>query len=224
MADAPDPPNATPAKPARPPADPVQSQRAMVYSMVALMCLTGLVVGMALSDPCQRYGGEATLVMSGRRCSEVVQWRDYLPGTAGWTAFAVILVANILIYELRWIVRVAGPAVLGGLYLLTAIVAFTKDQPMVLPVFYGLFGGGLLLSAYGIARGRREGWAFALSMTGVMLLAHFFGASKIATETGWPMAYALLPSMAIMLPILIALVTTPPGAKVYAPFATKPSV
>lgn len=219
MADAPDP---SQEKPARPPTDPVHAQRAMVYSLVAVMCLAGLVIAMALSDACKKYGGEEALAAIGKRCKNVVTFQDYLPTTDGWLALGMVLAVNILVYELRWVVRIVAPIALGVLYLVTAVLAFTKDLPMLLPVFYAVFGAGLLLSAWGIAKDRREGWAFALSMASVMLVAHFFGASKIATETGWPMAWAIVPSMAIMLPVVIALATTPPGARHYAPFASKP--
>jgi hypothetical protein len=207
----------------RVPADPVVTQRAVVYTLLGLLCLTGLAIAMAIVDPCKKYGGEEALAMVGKRCKNVVQFRDYLPGTPGWVALATILVVNIVVYELRWIIRIAIPIAVGALALVVAGVVLWKDQPGLLAVFYVLYAVSLFACAVGIQRNSREGWAFALSLLGVGAVAHFFGAAKLQTETGWSMAYAMLPGLAVLLPAFTALACTPIGGKRYAPFATKPS-
>jgi hypothetical protein len=205
----------------RPEPDPIQTQRMLVYTIVGLLCLSGLILAAAMADPCAAHGGDAKLELVGKRCSDVVAFGDYLPKTAAWIAVAIILAANVLFYELRFLLRVYGVAAIGAFFVINAAVIAADGLPIVLVTFYALFGIAMMWSAYGIHRERREGWAAALSMSAVLLTGHFFGTAKIAQETGWPIAYALLPSMALMLPLVIALLTSPPGATPVKPFATR---
>ena len=201
--------------------DPIQTQRMLVYSIVGLLCLSGLILAVAMGDPCKEWGGESKLALIGKTCSEVTTWTEWIPRSAAWIAVAIILAANVLFYELRFILRVYGVAAIGAFFVVNAAVIGAEGLPLVLVIFYALFGIAMMWSAYGIHRERREGWAAALSMSGVLLTGHFFGSAKIAQETGWSMAYALLPSMAVMLPLMIALLTSPPGATPVKPFATR---
>lgn len=199
--------------------DPVQTQRMLVYTIVGLLCLAGLILAVAFSDPCKAYGGEAKLGLIGKKCSDVVAWTDWLPSYHAWISVAIILAANVLMYELRFYFRVYGVSALGALFFCIAGITLVDGLPIPLVVFYALFAVALMLAAWGIQRERREGWSAALAICSVLLTGHFFGAAKIAHETGWSMAYALLPSMAILLPLVIALLTSPPGAPRVKPFA-----
>lgn len=204
-------------KPAPAP-DPIQAQRILVHAIVLLLCLAGLLLAIALGDACAKYGGEARLALAGRSCDAVVTWTDYIPERDAWIACGIILAVNVLIYELRFYVRVYGVAALGLLYVVTAAIIGVDGLPIPLVTFYALFGLALMAAAWGIQRERREGWAAALAICSVLLTGHFFGTAKIADETGAPIAYALIPSVGILLPLVIALVTSPPGAPRVKPF------
>jgi hypothetical protein len=206
---------------AKPEPDPIQTQRLLVYTIVGLLCLAGLVLSIALGDVCARYGGEAKLALVGRSCSDHVTWTDYIPQRDAWIVVGIILGVNIAFYELRFYLRVYGVGALGALYVGVAAVTGAGGLPAPLVIFYALFGIALIASAWGIHHERREGWSAALAMCAVMLTGHFFGTAKIAQETGAPMAFALLPSMAILLPMMIALLTSPPGAPRVKPFARR---
>ena len=206
----------------QPPPDPIQTQRTLVYTIIGLLCLAGLILAVAFSDPCKAFGGEAKLGLVGKTCSDVVAWTDWIPGWRAWVAVAIIIAINILAYELRFYVRIHGVAALGALFLVTAGGSAVEGLPVPLIVFYALFGIAMILSAWGIQRERREGWSAALAMCCVLLTGHFFGTAKIAQETGWPMAFALLPSMAVLLPMVIALLCSPPGTPRVKPFGRSP--
>jgi len=204
---------------AKPQPDPVQTQRMLVYTIVGLLCLAGLILAVAFSDPCKAYGGEAKLGLVGKKCSDVVAWTDWIPRWRAWVAVAIIMAVNVLAYELRFYVRVHGVGALGALFFVTAGTSAVEGLPVPLIVFYALSGVAMILAAWGIQRERREGWSAALAMCSVLLTGHFFGTAKIAQETGWSMAFALLPAMAVLLPMVIALLCSPPGAPRVKPFA-----
>jgi hypothetical protein len=203
----------------KPQPDPVQTQRMLVYTIIGLLCLAGLIMAVAFSDPCKAYGGEAKLGLIGKKCSDVVAWTDWLPSIHAWISVAIILAANVLIYELRFYLRVHGVAAVGAIFFVNAGIIAVDGLPVPLIVFYALFGVAMVLAAWGIQRERREGWSAALAICAVLLTGHFFGAAKIAQETGWSMAYALLPSMGLLLPLVVALLCSPPGAPRVKPFA-----
>jgi hypothetical protein len=197
---------------------PLTVQRALVLSIVGLLAVTGLVLGMALGDACAKYGGDAALALVGKKCDDLVTWQDYLPGRSGWIALGGFVAANVLAYELRWYLRVHGVAAVGALYVCLAGVIAVDGLPLPLVIFYAVFGVAMVAAAWGIRRDRREGWAAALAMLAVLLTSHFFGSAKIADETGMPMAYAVLPSMGLFLPLVIVLTTTSPGTPRARPF------
>lgn len=221
MAEAPDP--SQPAeKPARPPADPVVHQRTLIYSITGLVCLTGVLLAMAFKDACAKYGGESALAAVGADCSDVVKFSDYLPDTTTVLAMLGVWVVNVLVWEVRWVIRNWLPGLLGTAFVVLSIATLVADRPLPLIVAYFLFGVAMIACTWGMLRERREGWAFAVSMFGMQLIAHFFGTSVIRGALGTHLAIAVLPAMAVFLPAFLALATTPPGATRYAPFSKKP--
>jgi len=209
-------------RPAPPPADAVVAQRTLVYSVTALIALTGLVLAMAFKDACAAHGGESAVAAAGKTCADVVTIADHRPD--GTTVFAMIAVwvLVVLAYELRWIIRTWLPGALGAVFLAGSAAALAAGRPLPLVVAYTAFGVALIACSYGIYKERREGWAFAVSIFGVEFVAHFFGTSVIRSAFGVHLAIAVLPALGLFLPALIALVTSPPGAPRYAPFGKKP--
>jgi hypothetical protein len=222
MAEAPDPSQA-PDKPKAPPPDPVVNQRTLIYSITGLLAITGILLAMAFKDACAKYGGESALAAVGAECSDVTKFSDYLPDMTTVLAMLGVWVVNILVWEVRWVIRTWLPAVLGATFVVLGIGTLVADRPLPLTVAYLLFGVAMIACSVGMLRDRREGWAFAVSMFGMQLVAHFFGTSVIRGALGTHLAIAVLPAMAVFLPALLALATTPPGSPRYAPFATKPS-
>lgn len=200
-----------PAKsPAREP-DPITTQRWIVYSTVGLLVLAALALSIGFKDACAKYGGEVALAALGQRCKDVVTWQDYLPGSTTVIVLGLVYALNVLAWEARWHVRVIAPAVIGVAYLFVGAGVLLDDRPPVLAVFYLLSGLGMLACVWGIRRERREGWAFALSMVMFIGIAHFFGSATIRSAFDVHLALAVFPSLGVQLPIVIALVTTPPG-------------
>jgi hypothetical protein len=225
MAEAPDPssPPKSNDKAAAPAADPVVHQRTLIYSITGLLAITGILLSMAFKDACAKYGGESALAAIGAQCSDVTKLSDYLPDTTTVLAMLGIWAVNILVWEVRWLIRTWLPGVLGSAFVVLAIGTFVADRPLPLTVAYLLFGVAMIACSWGMLRDRREGWAFAVSMFGMQLVVHFFGTSVIREALGTHLALAVLPAMAVFLPAFLALATTPPGSPRYAPFATKPS-
>jgi hypothetical protein len=220
MAGAPDP--SEPKQPSPVP-DPVVAQRALVTGLLVLLVLTGLVLAVAFRDPCARYGGEDLLRMAGQRCQDVVRWTDYIPDGLTFGVLLAIFTLNLLCYELRWVIRAIAPGLLGVVFVGLGVMIHAQGMPVVLGAFYWVFGLALLASAWGIHRGYRAGWSTAAAIIGVTCVAQFFGSSRLADETGWPMSLAILPSLGLLLPIVLALATSPPGGTRYRPFARTPA-
>jgi hypothetical protein len=177
---------------------------------------------MAFKDACAKYGGESTLAAVGADCSDVVKLGDYMPDTTTVLAMLGVWVVNVLVWEIRWVIRTWLPGVLGAAFVVLSIATLIADRPLPLITAYFLFGVAMIACSWGMLRDRREGWAFAVSMFGMQLIAHFFGTSVIRGALGTHLAIAVLPAMAVFLPAFLALATTPPGAPRYAPFASRP--
>jgi len=103
-----------------------------------------------------------------------------------------------------------------------SVSTLVAGRPLPLVVAYNVFGIGMIACSWAMRRERREGWAFALSMFGIVFIAHFFGTSVLRDAFGVHLAVAVLPALAVFLPSFLALACSPPGAPRYAPFATKP--
>ena len=86
-----------------------------------------------------------------------------------------------------------GTVLVGALLLVAAAASVLSSQPRVLTVALVVFGAASLVLAWTSWRGSRIGWAFAVSLDGVLALIELFGSAKIGTLVGVPLAAAALP-------------------------------
>lgn len=198
----------TPAKAGEPArsASASSAQRTLVYALTGLLCLTGLLLAMAFKDPCP-----APALKMIATCKPTIG--DRIPSGAAFGAAALVMVMMAAMYELRTLVRVWGVAAAGaGLVGIGGLVAY-DGMSMVLVTVCVVIGGLLVWASRGIEREERVAWAFAAATTGTMAVVTFFSAAKIGGVLGIPLSIALLPSMGLLLPLTVALATTPPGSR-----------
>jgi hypothetical protein len=86
-----------------------------------------------------------------------------------------------------------GTAVIGGILILAGFATFTSHLPMVLAVAQLIFGGAAIVLALASWRGSRMGWAFAMTLDGVLAVINLFGSVKIAHVAAIPVGLAGLP-------------------------------
>ncbi len=206
---------ADPSTPPSKPLSPDQSlaaQRVLVYSLTGLLVLTSWVVAAAFRDPCAAVPG----VLPGM-CKPTVAQR--LPSGETLGVLFSIQVVMVVLYELRWSLRNVLVGVVGGLQIGLAIYLYDLGKPTLLIVACGLCGVAMLGLEYGIRKEKRAAWAFATVTTGVMTLIFFFASRRIEHGLGIPLVYGVLPSLALLLPITVALATSAPGTPRNKPFA-----
>jgi hypothetical protein len=195
----------------------LSAQRQVVYALTAMLALAGLVLVIALDDPCNRLADPVLRV--GCRPSLA----DRIPRSPGvYLALAAIVGAIVVAYELRWSLRAPLAAVAGLGQLVVATVAGQRGMSAVLVVTCVLTAGALVAAAVGVQRNQRPGWAVAATTCGVLTVVYFFGAPKLAAAAGWPLWLGVLPALAVLLPTTVALATSAPGAPVNVPFRSRP--
>ncbi len=86
-----------------------------------------------------------------------------------------------------------GTAVVGAFLLAGGIATVQSGLPFVLAVALAMFGVAALVLARASWRGSRIGWAFAVTLDGVMAVCNLFGSPKIAHLVGIPIGAAALP-------------------------------
>lgn len=206
-----------PAKP-KAPADPIVLQRSLVYALTGLLCLTGLVLAMAFKDPCAH--AEVANDFALARCHPSMS--DRLPDLQTWVSMMLVLAITVILYEVRWYVRVGLVAMIGSAELVVAVLVWHAGMSTVLGIANGLIGCAMIACAVGLQMGKRVAWSYATAICGVLTLVFFFGSSKVRDATGLHLAWAVLPSLAAFLPATIALACAPLGGTPYAPFAKQP--
>ncbi len=180
------------------------AQRTLVYALTGLLCLTGLLLAMAFKDPCP-----APALKMIAKCNPTIG--DRMPS---WSAFGAALSVQTMmmaLYEMRRWVRVWGVAGAGALLIVIGGLVAYDGMSKVLVITCVVVGGALIVAARGINREQRVAWAFAAATTGTLAVVTFFSAAKIGGEIGVPLSLALLPSLAMLLPLTVALGTTAPG-------------
>lgn len=183
---------------------PQTSQRALVYTLTGLLGLMGLAMAMAFKDPCADIADPILRV----RCQP--SFADRIPDGLVFLSMLGVLGAMAIFYELRAILRVHGVAVVGAMLAGTGAKVAIDGMPLPLVVALLIGGGALVACAVGIHRGHRVAWSFAVALSSTLAVVFFFGSARVQSTTGWPLAIAVLPSMAVFLPLTVALATTPP--------------
>jgi hypothetical protein len=204
-------PTTPPAKPAAPGSE-LAGQRALVYSLTALLVVTSWVVAAAFRDPCA-----ATPGMLPGMCKPTMAQRLPSGGTLG--LLLSIQVVMVVFYELRWTLRNILVGLVGAAQTAIAIYLFSLGKPTLLVIACGLTGVALMALEYGVRKDRRAAWAFATVTAGVLTLIYFFASRRIEHALNIPLAMAVLPALGLLLPITVALSTSPPGAPRTRPFA-----
>jgi hypothetical protein len=187
----------------------------VVYSLTALLCLTGIVVAIGFAEPCP-----PRTLTSMEVCRPTFDKR--LPAPSTWFGMGVVMLAMVVAFELRWWVRSVGVGAIGLVQIFTGIASVSAGHGKVVVVAQLLLGIALIAAARATHRDSRVGWSFAAAMCGTLTLVFFFGASTVRSATGWAMGWAVLPALAIYLPTTVALALTAPGKPRYAPFANRP--
>jgi hypothetical protein len=117
-----------------------------------------------------------------------------------------------------WLVGAIG----AGELVIAGMILF-GGMSKVLGVVNALIGVAMIAAAWGVQKGRRGAWAFAVVACGTLALTYFFGSAKLRTTTGMHLAWAVLPALAVFLPACVALATSGPESVRYEPFANRPT-
>lgn len=183
---------------------PQTSQRSLVYTLTGLLGLMGLAMAMAFKDPC----AEIVDPMARMMCKPKVA--DRMPTLLVVGAMIGVQLSMAMFYELRQQARVYGLGVVGAALVAVGTLVVTAGMPIPLAVACLLGGGTLVACAVGIFRNHRGAWALATSLSAVLAVVFFFGSARVQSSLDIPLAIAVLPAMAVFLPLTVALATTPP--------------
>lgn len=183
---------------------PGTSQRALVYTLTGLLGLMGLAMAIAFKDPC----GELADPMARVMCKPKLA--DRMPSLLVIVAMLGVQVAMAGFYELRQHARVYGLGVVGAALVGVGAMVMYEGLPIPFVVACVLGGATLVACAVGIYRGQRAAWSIACSMCATLAVVLFFGSARVQATLDIPLALAVLPSMAVFLPLTVALATTPP--------------
>jgi len=182
------------------------SQRSLVYTLTGLLGLMGLAMAVAFKDPC----GEIADPMARVMCKPKLA--DRMPTILVFASMIGVQVAMAMFYELRAHLRVYGLAVVGAGFAAVGALVAVAGMPIPFALACILGGGTLVACAVGIYRDHRGAWSLATALCSVLALVFFFGSARVQGALDIPLALAVLPSMAIFLPLTVALTLTPPPA------------
>jgi hypothetical protein len=100
--------------------------------------------------------------------------------------------------EVMRLIAHGGTALVGLTGIVSGVATAMSNLTVVLAAGLLIFGVGGLALAYWSWRGSRIGWAFAVTIDGVMGVCTLFGATKIADVARVPIGVALIPSIVAM--------------------------
>jgi uncharacterized membrane protein len=180
------------------------SQRSLVYTLTGLLGLMGLAMAIAFKDPC----AEIVDPMARAMCKPKLA--DRMPTMLVVASMLGVQVAMAMFYELRQHLRVYGLGAVGAGLAVVGVLIFTAGMAIPLALACLLGGCILVACAVGVHRGNRAAWAIATSLSSVLALVFFFGSARVQSAFDIPLALAVLPSMAVFLPLSVALTLTPP--------------
>lgn len=183
------------------------TQRSLVYTLTGLLGLMGLAMAMAFKDPCAEIADPMKRLM----CKPT--FGDRLPTGMVIASMLGVQLAMVVFYELRQHLRVYGLALVGAGLVGVAGLLLLDGYPIPLVIANGIGGAGLVACAAGIYRGDRAAWSIATAVSAVLAVVFFFASAKIASAFELSLAIGVLPSLAVFLPLTVALGTTPPQAK-----------
>jgi hypothetical protein len=172
------------------------------------------VIAAAFKDPCAAAPG----VLPGV-CHPTMSQR--LPSAMTLGTLLLIQVSMVVMFELRWYLRVWLTAGVGVAQLALATSLISAGKPTLLVLACVLSGVAMLGLAYGVHKENRAAWAFATVISAVLTLIFFFASRRIERGAEIDLVYAVLPSLAVLLPITVALATSAPGAPRTPPFKAR---